>query len=77
MNNNNKKGRRDLQTDKSRKPSRRGSVLCVPYEAGRWGSGGAGGVGGAAAVAVVVVVVVLVVPPLPLSLWLWWWRQRC
>jgi len=51
MNNNNKKGRRDLQTDKSRKRSRRGSVLCVPYEAGRWGSGGAGGVGGATVVA--------------------------
>jgi hypothetical protein len=30
-NNNNKKGRRDLQMDKSRKPSGLGSVLCAPW----------------------------------------------
>ena len=70
MNNNNEKGRRDLQTDKSRKPSRQGLVLCVLYGAGRWGSGGAVDVGGATTVTIVVVV--LVVPPLLLSLW-WQW----
>jgi len=34
VNNNNEKGRRDLQTDKSQKLSRWGSILCVPYGAG-------------------------------------------
>jgi hypothetical protein len=56
--NNNKKGRKDLQMDESRKPSQLGSVLCVLwYGVWQWGGGGGGGASSLGMLAVQAVVV--------------------